>query len=63
MQQPVVHIMHLCKNPFMIYAAMAEAFFSLYCLVKNISPPKECPLFIPKLAQMHSDSVSMFLKC
>ena len=40
MQQPVVHIMHLCKNPFMIYAAMAKAFFSLYCLVKNTLPPK-----------------------
>ena len=51
---------------------MAEAFFSLYCLVKNTLPQKvffkffkDLDLFFiyPKLSKMHCGSVSIFLNC
>ena len=50
---------------------MAEAFFSLYCLVKNTLPQKvffkffkDLDMFFiyPKTAHMHFGSVSIFFK-
>ena len=47
------------------FPAMAEVFFSRYCLVKNTLPQKVFFKFFiyPKLSKMHCGSVSIFLNC